>query len=119
MLLLSVAMAGCGASESETRRSLVGLEPAQYDPRPFVFAFGAVNQPGRYQMVAPVTVVQLVAAAGGVTPLGHRGGVTLTRTTFQGKKIRVRIALDEVIEGKQPDVPLYPGDLVFVPERDY
>jgi len=117
-LLMVLALSGCGAHEQEARPT-IGLAPAQYDPRPFVMVMGAVNQPGRYQMIAPVTVSQLVAAAGGITALGYRNGTTLTRTTFEGKRIRVRIALENVLEGSQPDVPLYPGDMVFVPERCY
>jgi protein involved in polysaccharide export with SLBB domain len=71
--------------------------------RPF-FILGEVEKRGQYPYVNGLTVAQAVAIAGGYTYRASRGRITIQRVG--GKE-----------EPVSEDAPVYPGDIVRVPER--
>jgi polysaccharide biosynthesis/export protein len=81
-----------------------------------VFITGQVARPGAYPVSGQMTVLQLVAIAGGLTEYADGGQISLLRTV-NGKPTRLRFNYDEVARGKklEQNVVLAPGDQVVVP----
>ena len=80
-----------------------------------VSVLGQVNEPGSYPYKERLTLVQAISLAGGLNPLAQAKKVQLTRETPQGRQTFV-IDVRQILESKQADLPLLPGDIVFVPE---
>ena len=81
-----------------------------------VYVLGEVTRPGGYVLNASggVTIVQVVAAAGGPTHLAAYGKTTIlhrTPTGFQEQKLDLK----KLLHGKQADIPLNTEDIVYVP----
>ncbi len=83
-----------------------------------VFVLGEVSKPGSYEIPSdqPLTVVEAVALAGGMSKIAAAGKTRVVRNT--GSKIEnIVVPVDEVTRGeKEKDVMLQPGDVVFVPQ---
>jgi len=75
---------------------------------------GQVGKPGAYPMFAPMTVLDLIAMAGGVTEFAKTKDITIVRKK-DGKLLRFNY--NEVIRGKklEQNVILENGDTVMVP----
>ncbi|MEM7154197.1 MAG: polysaccharide biosynthesis/export family protein [Myxococcota bacterium] len=80
-----------------------------------VSVLGQVNEPGSYPFKERLTLVQAISLAGGLNPLAQAKKVQLTRDTAEGRQTYV-IDVRQILESKQADLPLLPGDIVFVPE---
>lgn len=80
-----------------------------------VSVLGQVNAPGSYLFKERLTLVQAISLAGGMNPLAHAKRVKLIRETDEGTKT-YEIDVREILESKRADLPLEPGDIVFVPE---
>jgi protein involved in polysaccharide export with SLBB domain len=113
VLAVVAALAGC-CSESYVTPD---LPAARVQQEPYVFVLGQVERPGRYQLVAPTTLTKLLATVK-LTPLAWREPL-ITRTAWDGRKVRARVSLARIEEGTSPDVWLFPGDVVFIGERTY
>jgi protein involved in polysaccharide export with SLBB domain len=86
-------------------------------PKAFVTVDGEVNRPGRYPIEADLTVTGAVSLAGGLTRFGS-GDVKLRRTDPQTGKVTVlEVDLKDVRNGKKPDVPVLPNDVISVSRR--
>jgi polysaccharide biosynthesis/export protein len=84
-----------------------------------VFVFGEVRNPGALQvkMSKHTTLLQAIAQAGGFADGAARGGVTIKRKDRKtGKEIKMKVNIKDVIKGNRPDIELFEGDVVFVPE---
>jgi protein involved in polysaccharide export with SLBB domain len=79
-----------------------------------VAVIGAVRSPGAYRVDS---LREALARAGGPTPLGLHV-VDVRRRGCGGKITVVRVDIDAIDAGDEPDVAVAPGDIVFVPERD-
>ena len=82
----------------------VSVEVLNY--RPF-YIIGEVNNPGSYQYVNGMTVINAVALAGGFTYRADQDDIIITRGGSEGRRI------DDV----RADTPVLPGDIVEVTER--
>jgi polysaccharide export outer membrane protein len=81
-----------------------------------VFILGEVNRPGGYVLNATggITVLQVVAVAGGPTHVASAGKTRLLRRTesgFQEQQIDVK----KLLRGRAPDVPVRDQDILFIP----
>jgi polysaccharide export outer membrane protein len=84
------------------------------------YVLGAVNKPGNIDVPndARVTVSMAVSQAGSYTKFASTGRVQVLRHTPSGEVKKISVDLDAVLDGKlDQDVPLLPGDVVWVPER--
>jgi polysaccharide export outer membrane protein len=112
------------SSASPSTQDLVNLElPLQNGdivtalPKSYVTVDGEVNRPGRYAIEADLTVTGAVSLAGGLTRFGS-SGVKVRRTDpSTGKVTIVEVDLKDVRNGKKPDVPLQPNDVISVSRR--
>ena len=81
-----------------------------------VYITGEVLRAGEYPLLTPVTVLQLIARAGGLTTYASRGGIFVLRDA-DGKQVRHAFNYNDVIRGKNAaeNIELKPGDTVVVP----
>jgi polysaccharide export outer membrane protein len=80
-----------------------------------VSVLGQVGEPGSYEFKERLTLVQAISLAGGMNPLAQPRKVKLIRETAAGRQT-FEIDVTAIIERGSPDLPLEPGDIVFVPE---
>lgn len=80
------------------------------------FITGEVTRPGDYPLTTPVTVLQLIAQAGGLTPFAKTESIVVLRTV-NGTQQRIKFRYKEVVHGKntEQNIALQPGDTVVVP----
>ncbi len=80
------------------------------------FITGEVAHPGDYSLNTRVTVLQLIAQAGGFTPFAKTENIVVLRTV-NGSQQRLRFKYKEVVHGKntEQNIALQPGDTVVVP----
>jgi polysaccharide export outer membrane protein len=80
-----------------------------------VYVMGQVARPGVYQLTSSMTVLQLLAAAGGMTDFARKSGVVIARQV-DGKSINIPFDYAAVLRGEQleQNILLMPGDLVVV-----
>jgi len=84
-----------------------------------ITVLGAVTNPGKYDMNTEkeTTVLEAIAMAGGFTKVASLNGTRIIRTkSGEEKKLPIRVT-DITKKGmKEKDVPIEPGDIIFVPE---
>ena len=79
-----------------------------------VFITGAVNKPGAYLLSDSMTVMQLIATAGGVTVFADRDAILIARRV-DGKGVSLSFDYAAFVSGQlDQDIPLLPGDTVVV-----
>jgi polysaccharide biosynthesis/export protein VpsN len=81
----------------------VSIEVLNY--RPF-YIIGEVNQPGSFEYVNGMTVINAVALAGGYTYRADQDDIIISRGGSNGPKIQAL-----------PDTEVLPGDIIEVQER--
>ena len=81
-----------------------------------VFITGNVDKPGTYPLNGDLTILQLIAMAGGLREFVSGKNIVLVRTEG-GNQIRLRFNYEEVVRGKYlaQNRQLRPGDTVIVP----
>ena len=84
-----------------------------------IYVLGQVAKPGPYPFDGRMTVIDAVALAGGTTKLADADDTRVTRTGADGKQTVVIVRAGSIGQGKEPDVALQPGDIVFVPETPF
>lgn len=80
-------------------------------PQSLITVMGQVAKPGEIAFRDGLTVAQCIAAAGGSLPVADLGHVYILRGDA-----RIRVNVRKVLKGKASDVPVQPGDRVFVRE---
>jgi polysaccharide biosynthesis/export protein len=80
-----------------------------------VYVMGQVGKAGGYPLLSPLTVLQLIAQAGGLTPYAKRNKIYVLRgTAGQAQKLPFHYASVTHGDSRQ-DIMLQPGDTVIVP----
>lgn len=81
-----------------------------------VYITGRVLRPGTYPLNGPLTVVQLIATAGGLTEYAKASKIVIVRTE-NDKQVSFRFNFKDVINQKalSQNITLRPGDTVIVP----
>ena len=80
-----------------------------------VFITGQINKPGPYPLSPGLTVMQLIAIAGGLTEFADSKNILIMRTE-NGKPLAIRFNYKEVLDRKrlQQNIELKAGDTVAV-----
>jgi polysaccharide export outer membrane protein len=104
---------------AEMAASNVNLEPGDTVVVPkagIVYVLGEVTRPGGYVLnsTGGITVLQVVAVAGGPTHVASAGKTRLLRRTENGFQEQ-RIDLKKLLRGKIHDVAVRDQDILFVP----
>jgi protein involved in polysaccharide export with SLBB domain len=79
-----------------------------------VIVQGYVKTPGPVPFRDGMTVVEAVAMAGGVVEDGALNRISVMRQTA-GEEHQFYVKLSAIYAGREPDVPIQPGDIIFVP----
>jgi polysaccharide export outer membrane protein len=74
---------------------------------------GAVQQPGRYPVAGPITLMQAVATARGTTPDANSRRVAIFRT-IDGQRQAAAFDLTDIRRGQAKDPQVYAGDIIIV-----
>ena len=85
---------------------------------PKVYVVGKVAKPGVYIMGKSLTVMQVLAMAGGTTPFADKDDILIIRKEHgQQKSFGLKFDYSKVAEGKDlsQNISLKPGDTVVVP----
>jgi polysaccharide export outer membrane protein len=104
---------------AEMAASNIDLQPGDTVVVPragIVYVLGEVNRPGGYVMNATggITVLQVVAVAGGTTHIASAGKTRLLHKTENGFK-EEQIDLKKLLRGQIHDVAVKDEDILFVP----
>lgn len=86
-------------------------------PKFFVTVDGEVNRPGRYAIESNLTVTGAISLAGGRTRFGADDVKVRRSDPESGGVTVIKVDLDDVRNGKKPDVVLHPDDVITVPRR--
>ncbi len=80
-----------------------------------VFVLGEVAKPGVFPLTSETTVLQLIAAVGGLLEYADKKNILILRTE-NGQERRLRFNYNDVIAGKklEQNILLQPGDTVLV-----
>ena len=76
---------------------------------------GEVNRPGSFIYEDNMTILRAIARAEGFSDNAAPNGTNVLRLV-DGRETRIRIPMDDIIDGQEPNFPLLPGDTVVVPE---
>lgn len=81
-----------------------------------VYVLGEVNRPGGYALNSSggITLLQVLAAAGGASQVASLSGTKMVRRTPSGLK-EIPVPMKELLHAKAKDIQLQPGDIVYVP----
>jgi polysaccharide export outer membrane protein len=80
-----------------------------------VYMTGQVGKPGGYPLIAPITVLQLIAQAGGLNTFANRKEIVILRNA-DGNVQRLKFNYNSAVHGDpKQNISLQPGDTVIVP----
>ena len=104
------------------QRSLVEVRPHDVitvSQAPVIYVVGQVRRPGGFPLIGKTdcTVLQALSLAEGLehTAAGKRA-VVLRKQSPSGR-VQIPLNLDRILAGRAPDPPLYPDDVLFVPNN--
>jgi len=87
--------------------ALKGGETIHVERAPMFYIYGEVTRSGAYRLEPNMTVMQAIAAGGGITPRGSDRRLKLRRTGPDGKPIEADARLRDALQ---------PNDVIFVRE---
>ncbi len=81
-----------------------------------VFVVGNVQNPGAYPMPTPLSVMQAIALAGGLTAFADDGGIRVLRGS-EGEQTTLQVRFSSIMRGQelQTNYTLIAGDTLMVP----
>jgi polysaccharide biosynthesis/export protein len=79
-----------------------------------VYVTGEVTRPGAYPLLPNMTALQALTSAGGFTQFSNTKKIYVLRNE-SGKQVKHPFNYKAVLDGKQDDIPLQPGDTIVVP----
>jgi polysaccharide export outer membrane protein len=80
------------------------------DRYPLFYIYGEVQRPGSYRVERNMTLIQAVAAGGGLTPRGTQRGLRVKRKDTKGQVVELKPSLDEAVK---PDDVIYVQESIF------
>ena len=81
-----------------------------------VFLVGQIAKPGPYPLLAPPTVLQMIATAGGPSEYAKLGEIVIVRTDG-GKTTHLLFNYEDILRGRklEQNILLKPGDTIAIP----
>lgn len=79
-----------------------------------VVVSGEVDAPGVQPYATNLTIIEAIAGAGGLTREAAKDRLLVSRQTEEGT-VEILVPLQQILNGRAPTLPLWPGDSVFVP----
>lgn len=100
--------------EKYLKRPQVSVLVREYNSKK-IFVFGEVQKPGTFAYDEEMSVIQAITVAGGFSKLASKNDVAVTRLV-NGKETKIRVRVADIGTGREKNLKLLPGDIVFVPE---
>lgn len=100
--------------EKYLKRPQVSVLVREYNSKK-IFVFGEVQKPGTFPYDEEMSVIQAITVAGGFGKLASKNDVAVTRLV-NGKETKIRVRVADIGTGREKNLRLLPGDIVFVPE---
>jgi protein involved in polysaccharide export with SLBB domain len=100
--------------EKYLKRPQVSVLVREYNSKK-IFVFGEVQKPGTFAYDEEMSVIQAITVAGGFSKLASKNDVAVTRL-INGKETKIRVRVADIGTGREKNLRLLPGDIVFVPE---
>lgn len=90
------------------------VEPAEVSA---VYVTGLVNAPGPVTLPpdGKLSLVRVLSTAGGVRDFLNPSVATLWRRLPDGRQVRVKLQIADIMSGEADDIALHPGDILNVP----
>ncbi|MBW4028557.1 MAG: hypothetical protein HIU93_14360 [Acidobacteria bacterium] len=79
-----------------------------------IYILGQVGKPGGYSLLGKMSVLQMIAQAGGLSTFAHRRGIYILRPNRDSVK-KLPYNYSDVMHGKGENFDLQPGDTIVVP----
>lgn len=126
-LIGSVTVAGL--TQEQVEKHLADLYGEKYLQNPQVSVFireftteritvdGAIAKPGIYPLVGPMTLLRVIALAGGFGQIADPSDVLVYRQGDKGQREVAKFDVNRIRSGKDPDPPIKGDDLIVV-QRD-
>jgi len=83
-----------------------------------IYVLGAVTKPRSIGFMDQVTLVSSIASAFDVTEDAYLERILVIRGRFTEPQVAV-VDYQAILRGQQPDIPLEPGDIVWVPDSPW
>ena len=136
-LIGEIKMAGLTIRKAETlieeaytenqilKNPIVSIRVIEYAPKE-ISILGAVGSPGKLPFPTEVTsldIVDVISKVGGFSTIARADSVRITRVGEDGREIIFTVNVESMItgrgkrDGEPTRVPIYPGDVIWVPER--
>ncbi|MES2504696.1 MAG: polysaccharide biosynthesis/export family protein [Myxococcota bacterium] len=80
-----------------------------------IYLLGEVKTPGPYPYEDNMTLIGAIAKAGGPTPLAAANRTIISRSD-NGRPVKMTAKMSDIGAGEAPDLPVMPGDIIFVPQ---
>lgn len=81
-----------------------------------VILIGEVREPGTYNYkLAGMTLMEAISDAGGFSEIAWMNGTKIIRS-IDGEEKTLKIKISNILNGKEKDLLLEPGDIIVVPE---
>ena len=80
---------------------------------------GEVGKSGSFPLEPKMSLMRLIAQAGGFSPMAKKDKVTIRRQVKDGSVQAAEVNVEDIMSNLIPDVPLQAGDSVTVPQRTY
>ncbi len=97
---------------------VVYIRPAAFSDQTHykIYVLGKVEKPGVYDFQDGLTALDACILAGGFAKYAAPNRTVITRRETNESQQTININLDKVRKGEEKDVPLKPGDRIYVPE---
>ncbi|MGD1082888.1 MAG: polysaccharide biosynthesis/export family protein [Candidatus Sulfotelmatobacter sp.] len=120
---VSIFVKDYNSSGAQMAQNNVDIQPGDTVVVPagaIVYVLGEVSKPGGYVLGSSsgVTVLRVVAAAGGPTRDASVGGARMIRRTPNGLQ-QIPVPLKNLLRAKTADIPLQADDILFVPNSRF
>ena len=79
-----------------------------------IFVVGNVNAPGTVQVQQEVNLLQVISLAGGFNDWAKKSKIKIIRQDGDVERT-FQVNYKKVLKGKEPNIPIYPGDTIIVP----
>lgn len=106
-----------GLQDGILRHPSVSCSITEYKSKQ-IYLFGEVADPGSFPYRTDITIVEAFALAGGFTERARSNNTKLTRV-IDGVEMQFRVPMQEIVEGRQRNLQLLPGDVIYVPQSSY
>ena len=105
--------------EIERERTDMPLRPGDtitVAERAYFYITGQVQRANKYPWEDGITLMQAITMAGGLGEWANKKDIRLLRTA-DGQLQTLNLDLRDIEKGKAADVPVKPGDTIFIPKR--